>query len=312
MNNTEPSSVPSKPKIGCVSWCFHLFDSGSDPQPAIDVIGELGFDGLDLILLSRHDIEGYWTSARIDAIRRQLDRYRLEVAQFVLYQPVVEGLPSLDPSERERNLDYFESGCRIGRQLGAPLINIVAPWPRELKAPVAYLPRYYDLSEPKPGEKFRIEVAPSFDWDSVWESFIATTKACLQRAKAHGMKFTIENHTHTMTPDTASFLRLWDAIGDTALGYNLDAGWIQLEREYPPVAVHKAGRHLMNVHMRDIDGLMRTFVHVGEGVMDFQAMAATLNASGFTGYVSLEQDKHPGDMRATCERYVHLMREYLG
>ena len=101
-------------------------------------------------------------------------------------------------------------------------------------------------------------------------------------------------------------------IGDPTLGYNLDAGWIQLQREYPPVAVHKARHHLMNVHMRDIDSLMRSFVHVGEGVMDFQAMADTLRTISFTGYLSLEQDKHPGDMRATCERYLHMMREYLG
>ena len=67
----------------------------------------------------------------------------------------------------------------------------------------------------------------------------------------------------------------------------------------------------MNVHARDIDGLMRNFVHVGEGVMDFQAIAEALKAVGFRGFLSIEQDKHPGDMKATCRRYLELMKECL-
>jgi sugar phosphate isomerase/epimerase len=68
---------------------------------------------------------------------------------------------------------------------------------------------------------------------------------------------------------------------------------------------------LMNLHMRDIDGLMREFVNVGEGVMDFEAIAEALQAIGFQGFLSIEQDKHPGDMKATCRRYLEIMKEYL-
>jgi sugar phosphate isomerase/epimerase len=314
---TEPRLLQSarsggQPKVGCVSWCFHSFAGGADPEEALDIIGDIGFEGTDLILLAREDIDAFWTGTRIDGFRRQLERNRLELAQFVLFQPVVEGLTSPDREERERNLDYFEAGCRIGRKLGAPLVNIVAPWARELSHPrIGYLPRYYELRNPQPGEKFHIDLAPGFDWDQLWDDHIAATRACLERAKAHGMKLTIEHHTHTMIPDATSFLRLWDAIGDPALGYNMDIGWTLSQREYPPVAIHKVKRQLMNLHTRDIDGLMREFVHVGEGVMDFQAVAETLKAIGFQGFLSIEQDKHPGDMRATCARYLAMMKEYL-
>lgn len=298
------------PKIGCVSWCFHSFAGGADPEAAIDTIGEIGFEGTDLILLAPEDIDGFWTAARIDRIRKQLERNRLALAQFVLYQPVVEGLTSRDAAERERNLDRFEAGCRIGKQLGAPIVNLVAPWPRELSRPGGgYLPRHYDLPDAKPGETFRIEIAPGFDWEALWSDYVATTRACLERAKAHGIKLSIEHHTHTMIPEAASFLRLWDAIGDPDLGYNMDVGWTLSQREYPPVAIHKVNRRLMNLHMRDIDGLMRTFVHVGEGVMDFRGIAEALTAVGFSGFLSIEQDKHPGDMKETCRRYLRIMRE---
>ena len=67
----------------------------------------------------------------------------------------------------------------------------------------------------------------------------------------------------------------------------------------------------MNLHMRDIDGLMREFVPVGEGVMDFAAIAEALKAIGFQGFVTIEQDKHPGDMKAICRRYLEIMKECL-
>lgn len=308
------AAAPSKAeiKVGCLSWCFHDFSPGVDPEPAIEAIGELGFDGVELIVTHPDDLQTFWTSAKIDKLKQQLERHRLRVSQFVLFQPVVENLSATDRQARERALDNFETGCKIGAKLGAPIVNIVAPWARELQGPTSYLPRYYEIPSPQPGQKFHIDIAPDFDWERVWTQFVETTKACLARAKAHGLKFTIEHHTHCLVPDATAFLRLWDQIRDPALGYNLDTGWTLLQREYPPLAIHKVGNRLMNLHMRDIDGQMRKFVHVGEGVMDFAAIIATLKQTGFNGFVSIEQDKHPGDMRETCRRYLRLMRELIG
>src|SRR5690349_646563 len=99
-SNTLTRKANSKPRVGCVSWCFHSFAGGADPAEAIDIIGEIGFEGVDLILLARADIQEFWTTARIDALRKQLERHKLEVAQFVIYQPVIEGLTSTDAAVR--------------------------------------------------------------------------------------------------------------------------------------------------------------------------------------------------------------------
>ncbi|MBN1506447.1 MAG: sugar phosphate isomerase/epimerase [Sedimentisphaerales bacterium] len=307
----SPSPAPGKPRIGCLSWCFHSLGPAADPEPVLDVIGDLGFDGVELIVTARRDLKDFWTDARIDRLNRKLEQNKLRVSQFVAFQPVVEDLSSTEPAAHERALDYFEATCRIGKKLGAPMVNIVAPWARELKGPTGYLPRYYEVDNPERGEKFHIDIAEDFDWDRVWDAYVETTKACLARAKAHGLKFSIEQHTHCLVPDAASFLRLWDQIRDDDLGYNIDVGWTLLQREYPPVAIHKVGRHLMNAHMRDIDGQMRLFPPFGKGVMDVQAIVATLKRIGFNGYASIEQDMHPGDpdIRDTCREYLRIMRE---
>lgn len=313
---SEPSQAAPAPggrrfKISSVSWNFHSLAPGAHPEEAIDIIGSLGFDGVELIANSRRDIDDYWTDATIDRIRRQLDRYHLAVPQFPMFQPVVESLTSRDADERKKSLDYFEAGCRIAKKLDAPMVNIVAPWARELSVPgVDYLPRYF-MSDPKAGEKFHIDIAPGYDYAELWPLFTQTMSACLDRAKAHGLRFSIENHTHTMLPVSDSFLRLWDGIRDPALGSNLDCGWAMNQREYPPMAIHKLGGRLMNLHLRDIDARMRDYVEVGEGVMDFKAIADAVKATGFSGSLSLEQDGFNGDMKEACRRYISMMKEYL-
>src|SRR5687768_5721280 len=116
MNGVESAGQGGRPRIGAVSWCFHSFAPGADPSEAIDILGELGFEGTDLILLAREDIQGFWTDAKIDDLKRRLERNRLAVAQFVIFQPVVEGLTSTNREERQRNLDFFEAGVKIGKR----------------------------------------------------------------------------------------------------------------------------------------------------------------------------------------------------
>ena len=307
------ASKPGRLKVGCLSWNFHPLSRGADPEPAIEIIGQMGFDGIELIVSASADLADLWTEAKTDRLKKKLEEHKLQVSQFVLFQPVVEGLSSLDPVVCAQALDHFEAGCRLGKRLEAPIINIVAPWARELEGPSGYLPRYYDLSNPKPDEKFHIKIADGFDWNAVWDRYIATTKACLERAKAHALNFTIEHHTHCLIPDATSFLRLWDAIRDPALGFNLDTGWTLLQREYPPLAIHKVKQHLMNLHIRDIDGLMRRFVPIGRGVMDFQAIVEALKQVGYSGFLSLEQDGSKDEpMREICQRYLRLMRACVG
>ena len=38
------------------------------------------------------------------------------------------------------------------------------------------------MSDPKPGEKFHIDIAQGFDGDELWRVFTDTMKACLESA----------------------------------------------------------------------------------------------------------------------------------
>jgi len=312
MSTSVPSPANTDIKVGACSWVFHPLRAGASPVESIQILGEMGYDGVELIVSEPPDLTSLWTDRFIDEVRRLLDKYKMEVSQMAMFQPVVEDLSSLDYDKRMKALDNFEAGTVIGKKLGSKIVNIVAPWPRELSMPGGgYLPRYYDIINPKENEKYAIIMDPSFDWDKVWAQYVATTKDCLERAKKHNMLFTLEHHTNCIIPDATTFLLLGQAIPDKALGYNMDVGWTQIQREYPPVAINKVKDRLYNLHMRDIDGAMRLFIHIGEGVMDFAGIIRELKKIGYKGFISLEQDGHPGDMKVTCKRYLDLMRKLI-
>jgi sugar phosphate isomerase/epimerase len=304
-----PGFQPGQIKLASVSWNFGRIINSYPYDETIDIIGGMGFSGIELIVGEAKDLDEYWNQeSTIPQLKKKLESYDLAVSQFVLFQSAVENLSSLNADDRNRSLEVFEEGCKIAQQLNAPFINIVAPWPREVSGPNSYLPRYF--AELSPGKKYHLEIAGGFDFAEVWETFVQTMKDCTARAAHYGLRFSLENHTHTLVHDSTAFLHLWEQIQDPNLGMNLDIGWIQLQREYPPVALHKVKDHLMNCHLRDIDGRGLDFVGIGEGVMDFQAVIETLRTIGFTGYLAFEQDGVP-DMTKTIQNGKRLIEELL-
>ena len=304
-----PGFKPGQIKLASVSWNFGGIINSYPYDETIDIIGGMGFSGIELIIGEAKDIREYWSKeSTISNLKKKLDSYNMAVSQFVLFQSAVEFLSSLNADERNRSLDVFEEGCKIAQKLNAPIINIVAPWPREVTGPTTYLPRYF--AERNQGKKYHMNIARDFDYGKVWKTFTHTMKDCTERATHYGLRFSLENHTHTLVHDSTAFLRLWDEIKDPNLGMNLDIGWIQLQREYPPMAIHKVKDHLMNCHLRDIDGEGLVFVGIGEGVMDFKAVIETLRAVGFTGYLAFEQDG-VSDMRKTLQNGIKLIEELL-
>lgn len=308
-----PSHRSSTGKIGlgAVSWNFRSIMAGPPWTVPIDACAELGFEAVELICAKVEQLDATLAEPHFSNLMRQLERTKIAVSQFVLFQSMVADLGSRDAEKRKRALEVFAKGCKVAAKLGAPIINIVAPWPTVYhKRGWGYLPRYYSTGTTMPGPKFRFDVPRNFDWDKAWSDFVAVMKEATAVAKADGLRFSLENHTHTFVQGPDAFLRLWDEVRDPALGMNLDVGWLQLQREYPVVGIYKVRNHLMNVHLRDIDGFAYRFVPPGSGCMDFAGIVAALRDIGFSGYASFEQDGVP-DMKEALRRGKRILERYL-
>lgn len=278
-------------KIGCAAWTFTAPRYNPPYEEAIETIGELGYEAIELILYHKEDLEDYWSDARIGSIRKQLEGHKLELSQFALYQDAISHIVSLDRGEREAALETFEQGTRLAKALGSPLVNMVGQWPIGMTAPIPYVPSYTHPFVPGIGRfqpKLRMSLPEPFDWDALWENYVSSIKTCTEIAAAHGLRFALEGHAHVMVPGTDSFLRLCDHVQNEALGFNLDTSWHLVQREYLPWSVHKLGKKLLHLHVRDGDGLICYNLAPGMGIIDWHGLINALRDIGYDGVLSLE------------------------
>jgi sugar phosphate isomerase/epimerase len=309
-----------KIKIGCAAFSFTNPLSAYAPpyEAAIDAVGAAGLDTTELILHQESDLDSYWTPSRIREIRAQLRRNKLELSEFVLYHDAVPGLPSLDSNTREKSLEAFEKGVVLAEKLGSPLINMVAHWPEGLEAIANYPPTYIypggrgaTLFSPE----LRYTLPQPFDWDSIWDTYVNTLRECTSIAKRHGLGVALEGHPNVIVSYVDSFLRLFDAIDDNALGMNYDTGMQMIMREYVPWSIYKLKDRLVHMHVRDTDGLLAYNLPVGKGILPWDEIVRATVDVGYEGVMSLElggyQDPMPYVI-ASAGVLRNLIDEYGG
>jgi sugar phosphate isomerase/epimerase len=295
-------------KVGCLSWIFRPLSEGAPWYDALESISRLGFEGVELIVCREEELESYWTEEETRRVAEFCDKKGLYVSQFAIFQPAISGLISMDPEQQARAFEVFERCAQIAKTLGTGLINYVSQWPVGIEAPIDYIPNYFYVpnSGPNPAGKLTMELPPGFSWEEQWANVVQVTKRTTEIAKAYGLKLSLEGHINVAVPHTDSFLRLYDHVGDPALGYCLDIGWAALQREYVPWSIHKVKGKLVNLHVRDCDHLTTGFARPGEGVLDWVAIFRALLDIGYDGYLSLES--YATDWR---DQKIAMTREYL-
>lgn len=307
-------------KVGCAAWTWTEPAHNPPYEGAIRSIGELGFDGIELILRDFEDIKGYWAPEKRKEINRMLDHYGLEVSQFAMFQNVMDGLASLDKVRIRRSVDAFKAGCEISADLGCDIVNFVSPWPDVITAPNSYLPEYYYINVPGVDPRIRAlqtfqtklkyKFPKPFDWERYWESHVDAVRQVALTAKEYGFRLAIENHANTMTPHTDSVIRLCEEAGEDNIGANLDTVWAYLQREYLPWSIYKYGKRLYHVHMRDGDGLAAYNLPVGYGNTDWEAVIKALKDIGYDGYLSLEW-AHDSEKTRHCTEALQYLRTLI-
>jgi sugar phosphate isomerase/epimerase len=297
-------------KLGCCAWNFTHPHYEAPYEDAVRAVGELGFDGVELIVFTQQDLERYYTPATIRELRALIASYGMEISEFVIYAYCADGLESLDPIRRERALAVFERAAGVAKELGAPIINIVSHWVEGLTAPVSYPPTYIhphgpgiDRREPT----LRMDV-PDVDWAAVWATYVDSVRDCAAIAESKGLTMTIEGHAHVIVSGTDAMLRLFDAVPTPALGVNLDTAWHMIQREYLPISIAKLGDRIRHVHVRDTDGALDYNLPPGHGITDWPGVVAALQRIGYDGFLSLELGQYRDPRRWAGEARVHLAR----
>jgi inosose dehydratase len=131
-----------------------------------------------------------------------------------------------------------------------------------------------------------------------------------------GLEVTMHAHAAGFVEFEDELEAVLDAIPPTLLGVCLDTGHCEYAG-FDPVAFYR--RHSQRVsylHFKDIDPLIRRraiderigfydacaaglFCNLGDGIVDFRALKGALDAAGFSGWATVEQDRDPTGARST-------------
>jgi len=240
---------------------------------AIDLVADLGYEGLALTPDVPHLDPFVATAREVDAVAAHLERRGLGVciqtgARFVLdprrkHQPTL-----LDPAPegRDRRVEFLVRCLDIGRDLGAP---VLAFWSGNAPAP-----------EP----------------DDVLDARLADgARRVADAAEQRGMLAAFEPEPGMHVETLAGWAALRDAAKHPALRLALDVGHVHCNREgdLAELTAEYAG-DLADVQVEDMREGEHLHLPFGEGTLAIAPVLAALVQSGYDGLVGVElsRDSH--------------------
>jgi inosose dehydratase len=139
--------------------------------------------------------------------------------------------------------------------------------------------------------------------DGAWAAMVVLIDRVAAVAVEHGLEPVVHPHAGGCIEREPEIDRL---MRDSAVSLCIDTGHAAYAGIAPEALIARYGRRVGHVHLKDVDparaeGLgfweavaAGVFRPIGAGIVDFAAVFAALEAAGYTGYATIEQDRVPG------------------
>ncbi|MCD4753999.1 MAG: sugar phosphate isomerase/epimerase [Anaerolineaceae bacterium] len=160
-----------------------------------------------------------------------------------------------------RNLEKMETGFQAAAEIGIPIINT---GPR--------------------GE---------FDNDEEWQKTVDALGACSKMGEKYGVTVCVKAHVRASIYNTATTLKVMEAIPSPSFGIDMDPSHIWRGGENPVEAIAAVISRVKHVHIRDCKGRQTNpglppMQANGRGDIDLVGYVRVLHEAGYTGPVDLE------------------------
>lgn len=250
----------------------------------IEVLGDLGYDGLELGGAAPHGYPDHLDERRREEIRSRLERRSLALSAIC---PALGGGPGFNPvspeaAERAAGRDYMAKTVRLAADLGGDTVIWLGGYRRYGQDPRA-----------------------------AWQLGVESLRACAEVAHDVGVRLAVEPtpQDSNVLEDACDCLQLLDdaQLGPDVAGVMLDTAHIFHRHDDVRAAVREAGDRLIYVHLAELDrdppGTHR----------DFTSVVQELRGCGYDGWLSLEvgfnrRDVDPDDL---ARRSIEHMRAVL-
>lgn len=255
-------------------------------EDAVGILADLGYDGVALTP-DVHHLDPLRTSAEeVRALRTMLENRGLGVlvetgARFVL-DPARKHRPSLldPPPEAARRLDFLKRCVSLAVDLGAPVVTVWAGSGPEGQGQEEALDR-----------------------------LAGGLSGLCAFAAGVGVRIGFEPEPGMAIERADEWPMVRDRVGHPALGLTLDVGHCLATGEGDPADVLRAYAHdLLVVQLDDHRPGIHEHLAFGEGEVDFEALAKSIEEVGFDGPLEVELSRHAATAPATAEAALGFLR----
>ncbi len=254
-------------KLSClpVSYFGAIIQGQMSIQSWIKEAAELGLDGIDLSILFFEDR----CRSRLAEIRRMIDNSGLKLAIVNTYSDLTRP----DAAIRKREIEQLEKDIEIAAVLGAEHVRIVS-----------------GQAHPQTSEEQGVE----------WT--VSGFRRAAATAQQAGIRLVYENHSKlgnwqypdfSLVPD--HFLRITAELKNTAIKILFDTANPIVFGVEPLPLLQKVIDSVVCVHAADtrVRGRLEPVV-IGTGLVPFGDLFGYLHASGYSGWISIEEASGTG------------------
>jgi L-ribulose-5-phosphate 3-epimerase len=228
-------------------------------EESLDHLAELGFKYLELMSTPPHFFPRDMSSAKRIETRRAIEARGLTLYSL---QPTYMDLNiiSLNRAIRAESIKQVKENLELAGELGAKLLVLVT------------------------GRRHVLLPAPLND---CWKLALEAIRECNETARRSGVKIGIENVRNQFVDRGTDVKRMIDDLADDNIKGVIDVANANVVED-PLEAIDPVKNDLILIHLSDNDGQAWTHSTVGEGKIDFQAVADKIREIGYNGPCILE------------------------
>lgn len=288
-------------KIGSVAWGWtptpEDMPSGDSLLAIADDVQALGFTHIDY-LSTYESLDAYFTEAECKRVARHCADIGLFVGGFVFQSPVWN---DADSAATKTQLDYMQKCADAASAIGASTISCIIPGPFGAKP----------NRRPAPSDKVATNLPADYNFARDWERFVANIGKACDIAKKNGLTIAMECFPGTLCSTPHAMLELCKDVQRDNFGIQLDTAHLMNQHIDIETAIFMLGKdRILNVHIKDSDGITRGNLPAGTGLIDYTAVFTALRNIGYARNASVEVEFSANPKRYNRQALAHV-RECL-
>jgi protein FrlC len=246
-------------KIGIATSVFVNYSF----RDTIQAIASAGYDGVDVWGGRPHVYRQDFSRRELREIKNIIDDSDLIVNSFMpAFYRYPYSMSNPNPKVRKDTLDYMHCCLENALCLGAKILLVI------------------------PGKSLHNQSI-----DDARKRNIESINAICRLSSQYEISLGIEPANKVVTDLVNTAEEALEIIGQlqySNLGVVLDTGHMHLNKEPFDQSVHRLGKHLLQIHINDNDGMRQQNLIPGEGTIDFLNLMSILKKLNFDRFLSLE------------------------